>query len=230
MIVAIDTSSELTSVAVVDGTEVVAEAEHRDARKHAEVAAPLLAEVLARVPEARASTTTIACGVGPGPYTGLRVGIATAIALGLAWDVPVVGVCSLDAVAEEAVHGGQALSGTHEAFHVAIDARRQEIYWGGYDALANRVSGPMVSSRADLPEAVRAGIWLGPEGTFPHARWIARRVDRLLRAGESVADVRIELDVHGSDGSATARALHGASLLPPSPLYLRRPDAKEARA
>ena len=92
MILAFDTSSALTSVAVVDGDEVVAEASHLDARRHAEVMSPLLVTVIAGIDRARIDA--IACGVGPGPYTGLRVGIATALAVGLAWEIPVHGICS----------------------------------------------------------------------------------------------------------------------------------------
>ena len=92
MIIGIDTSSALTSVAAIDddGTVVLAE-EHEDPRRHAEVIGPMLAGLLAALD--RPAVTAIACGVGPGPYTGLRVGIASAIAVGAAWDMPVHGLC-----------------------------------------------------------------------------------------------------------------------------------------
>lgn len=72
----------------------------------------------------RSSIDTIACGVGPGPYTGLRVGIATALALGAAWEVPVVGLCSLDAIAAAA-----CVDGPTQGFGIAGDVRRHEVYW-----------------------------------------------------------------------------------------------------
>src|SRR4051812_8093856 len=97
VILAIDTSTELTSVAVVDQATVIGERSHLDARQHAEVLAPMVRDLLADSATAPGDIHAIAVGVGPGPYTGLRVGIATAQALGQAWRVPVHGLCSLDA-------------------------------------------------------------------------------------------------------------------------------------
>ena len=76
MILGIDTSSALTSAAVLDGAEVRAYAEHDDPRRHGEILAALIDQVLAD--GGHPPVELIACGVGPGPYTGLRVGIATA--------------------------------------------------------------------------------------------------------------------------------------------------------
>lgn len=226
MILAFDTSSALTSVALVENGEVIATAEHLDARRHAEVTSPLLAQVLGVVPDARRRVRRIACGVGPGPYTGLRVGISTAIAVGLAWEVPVVGLCSLDALAEQA----RAAGGGPGRISVAVDARRSEVYWAEYDPDGARVSGPLVTKLVEL-DALMAGKpglhMVGPADTYPHAMWVARRAERLLAEGTSVTRVDVELDIHGADGSATAAALAGVDLLPPSPLYLRRPDAME---
>ena len=97
MILAFDTSTALTSVAVIDAGQVVSERVHLDARRHAEVLAPMLSDVLPGLD--RYGVTAVACGVGPGPYTGLRVGIASALAMGAAWSIPVHGLCSLDALA-----------------------------------------------------------------------------------------------------------------------------------
>ena len=229
MILAIDTSSALTSVALCDGGRVIAEAEHLDARKHAEIAAPLIAQVVDDRRETMTGLRAVVCGVGPGPYTGLRVGIASAIALGLAWEVPVLGMCSLDAIAEErmahsgTVHGEDHVGQDHvgqDVIHVAIDARRAEVYWAAYAQTGERLEGPLVVA-ADGDRIAPATV------SFPHARWLAMRAARLLDAGATVAHVDYELDAHGADGSATAAALRGASLLPPVALYLRRPDAKE---
>lgn len=221
MILAIDTSSSFTSIAAVDGQEVGSFAEHDDPRRHAEIIAPMLRTVLAEVQAQRGTFTAIACGIGPGPYTGLRVGIATAKALGLAWGIPVVGLCSLDAVAEHYV----AERAPRAPFRVAVDARRSEVYWARYDEHGRRQEGPLVGHREDVPDDGLA--WVGPIGVHPDARWIARRVERLLATGVAMQEVDIELDIHGADGTSTSRALDGVELLPPSPLYLRRPDAQE---
>jgi len=212
VILGIDTSSALTSVAVIDDDgEVVIAREHVDPRRHAEVIGPMLAEVVAGAPRA----SVVACGVGPGPYTGLRVGIATALAVGAGWGVPVHGLCSLDAVAAQARAGmpGQPIT-------VAVDARRSEVYWARYDVEGRRVEGPRVGPAADAEaDAVTS---------HPHAVWVARRVLELLREGRVPSNVNAPLDAHGADTGATADALAGAELLVPRPLYLRRPDAVAA--
>jgi tRNA threonylcarbamoyladenosine biosynthesis protein TsaB len=178
------------------------------------VFAPLLAEVLAEVDPTR--IRAVACGVGPGPYTGLRVGIATALALGAAWDIPVHGLCSLDAVAAAAqsARPGQPVA-------VAVDARRSEVYWAAYAADGLRVAGPRVGPAVEFgADAVVA---------LPEAAWVARCVESLLAAGATSNELDVPLDTHGEDSGATADALAGARLLPPRPLYLRRPDAVASR-
>jgi tRNA threonylcarbamoyl adenosine modification protein YeaZ len=244
MILAFDTSSALTSVAVIDGDEVVAEASHLDARRHAEVMSPLLVTVIAGIDRARIDA--IACGVGPGPYTGLRVGIATALAVGLAWEIPVHGICSLDAVASAALDQEPAPDG----LCIALDARRKEVYWARYAADATRIEGPRVAAPGTIDPVLRSGVWAGHGAVihaaefghvrgdddvastagFPHARWVARRASALLSAGIAETSGDVPLDAHGDDSGATSRALAGASLLPPRPLYLRRPDAVAAGA
>ncbi len=245
MILGFDTSSALTSVAVIDGTRVIAERRHLDARRHAEVLAPMLAEVCNGI-----DTTTIsavACGVGPGPYTGLRVGIATALAVGLAWEIPVYGICSLDAIAAAAFAStGSVAEGD---VLVAADARRSEVYWARYSAGCVRIDGPRVARPADIDTGLRSGAWVGHGAaihadffstvvvrddvedplSYPQASWVAMRAASLLAAGSSADDSDVvPLDSHGDDSGATARALGGAALLAPRPLYLRRPDAVAA--
>jgi tRNA threonylcarbamoyladenosine biosynthesis protein TsaB len=245
MILAFDTSSALTSVAVVDGQRVVAEGAHLDARRHAEVMAPLLADVIAAID--RSSIDAIACGVGPGPYTGLRVGIATALAVGMAWDLPVHGICSLDAVAAAALDAEPSAAG----LCVALDARRKEVYWAQYSGDGERRQGPRVAAPATIDRELRSGAWAGNGAAvhaevfgillaaaddessgacFPRAAWIGRRSSALLAAGVAESVAEAVLDAHGDDSGATAQALTGATLLPPRPLYLRRPDAVAARA
>ncbi len=227
MILGIDTSTALTSVALLDDDHVVAQEFHWDARRHAEVIGPMLATVVAAGD--RGQVGRVVCGVGPGPYTGLRVGIAVARAVGVAWGVPVVGVCSLDAIAA-------ASEGRFGDVVVATDARRSEVYWASYDAAGIRTDGPRVGP-ADLVDA--RGSWLGYgaalhgrlEGSLhdlpptsallsPTAEWIAR----VGRLGDP-AIASIDLSAHGGDGSSTSTSLHGQVVLAAEPLYLRRPDA-----
>ena len=230
VIVAFDTSSALTSVAIVDSHTVLAERSEHDARRHAEVLAPLLSEVLAESGVAPEDVGALACGVGPGPYTGLRVAIATARALGLAWERPVFGLCSLDAMAAEAF----ATTDLDELC-VAVDARRREVYWAAYSRTGGRTTGPWVMRPSDIEPSFRQRAWVGPAEhasdlavevtAYPHAAWVGRTVVALLAAGVVAVSPSLELAEHGADGGGTAAALVGHALLTPEPLYLRRPDA-----
>jgi tRNA threonylcarbamoyl adenosine modification protein YeaZ len=217
-ILGIDTSSELSSVALVDGDSVITR-EVLDGRRHAEVLAVLLREVL----DEGLRPELIACGVGPGPYTGLRVGVTTAQVLGLAWSVPVVGICSLDAIAAQVSCAGD--------FLVTADARRKEAYWARYDRNRRRTDGPRVSRidelDAELASLPRFGELSGEAGEpiRPRASVIARLAGSYRDAGESMATSDIDLSVHGGDSGATADSVRGSRLLAPVPLYIRRPDA-----
>jgi hypothetical protein len=124
---------------------------------------------------------------------------------------------------------------------VAADARRREVYWARYSRVAGRQSGPWVMRPADIEAEHRWVAWVGsgarehPDdfaqvllvGEFPQAVWVARLVRDLLSDGAQVVGSTLDLSEHGSDGAATANALIGQALLPPEPLYLRRPDAAQ---
>lgn len=210
---AIDTSSAHSSVALVHDGTVLAHREHTDAKRHAETLAPMLTDVLDGWGGDRASITNIACGVGPGPYTGVRAGVASAQALGLALGVPVFGVCSLDALAD----GVREAEQPSQPFAVAIDAKRSEMYWAQYAANGERLAGPRIAPRADVTA-------YGPPAWFPTASAVAMIAQRALAAGVSVVEPSITLSDHGTDDGATERALLGHVLLAPRPLYVRRPD------
>lgn len=208
---AIDTASAVSSVALIDdGVVLAADAQH-DARRHAETLAPMLHALLQQVD--RSAVTNIACGVGPGPYTGVRAGVASAQALGLALGVDVIGLCSLDALADIV----RADVSVTEEFAVAIDAKRREWYWARYAADGVRIDGPHIA----LADSIDA---FGPPTWLPNAAAIGLRVQRHVAAGLRVAPIQIGLSEHGFDDGATARSLADVALLPPRPLYVRRPD------
>ncbi len=205
LLLAFDTATPAVTAAVHDGTAVLAQTYQVDARRHGELLLPAIGRVLAEAGVDRRELTAIAVGVGPGPYTGLRVGLVTAAALGHALDLPVYGVCTLDAVAHQA--RAEGLTGP---FTAATDARRKEVYWASYDADGLRTEGPGVDRPADLtvrPVSVGAGALLYPD-TFPGARGPEH-----VSAG-ALADF------------AVTELAAGRDLLPPLPLYLRRPDAQ----
>ena len=204
LLLGFDTATPAVTVALADATGVLAESTAIDARRHGELLAPAIAGVLAQAGADRRELTRIAVGVGPGPFTGLRVGVVTARTLGAALAVPVVGVCTLDVLA---LASGLGEGG--EEFRVATDARRREVYWAAY-AGGRRVEGPRVDRPADVAwdgPVVGAGAQLHPDA-FPDARGpqlpSAADLCRLVLAG-----------------------LPGSPVLEPRPLYLRRPDVAE---
>ncbi|MFI6445518.1 tRNA (adenosine(37)-N6)-threonylcarbamoyltransferase complex dimerization subunit type 1 TsaB [Kitasatospora sp. NPDC050543] len=205
LLLAFDTATPAVTAAVHDGTAVLAETYQLDARRHGELLLPSIEQVLREAGVDKHRLTGIAVGVGPGPYTGLRVGLVTAAALGHALDVPVHGVCSLDAIAHQA--RAEGLGGP---FTVATDARRKEVYWAAYDAEGVRVEGPAVDRPAELTpqaQAVGAGALLYPDA-FPGAHGPEH-----VSAGALAAFAAAELAA-------------GRELMPNLPLYLRRPDAQ----
>ena len=135
LLLAIDTSAAVTA-AVHDGSAVLARELVHDPRHHAELLVPMVERVLADAGVERSQLTDVVAGRGPGPFTGLRVGLVTARTLGLALGVPVHGVGSLDALAQQVVDAGLAAEG--ETFVVATDARRREVYWARYEHRGRR--------------------------------------------------------------------------------------------
>jgi tRNA threonylcarbamoyl adenosine modification protein YeaZ len=134
----LDTSTPAVTAGLVDldGLHVLAEAVEVDARRHGELLALNLQAVL------RAGTPdTVIVGVGPGPFTGLRVGIVTAATFAEARGLPVTGVCSLDGLSSPGAG-------------VVTDARRKEVYWAAYDDAGSRVDGPHVTPPEDAREAL----------------------------------------------------------------------------
>lgn len=145
----LDTSTPAVTAGLVDldDLSVVAEAVEVDARRHGELLALNVRAVLAHgTPE------TVVVGVGPGPFTGLRVGIVTAAAFAEARDLPVTGVCSLDGLAAPSTG-------------VVTDARRKEVYWARYDEAGARVDGPHVTKPDEAREAL-AGLRVVGDGAL----------------------------------------------------------------
>lgn len=176
-----------------------------NARAHAEVLTPQILECLDESRQTPAGLSAIVVGVGPGPYTGLRVGMATAAAFGDALGIPVYGVCSLDGIAAEV--------GARENLLVVTDARRREVYWARYVG-GLRVQGPGVVKPADLPAAPSTEV----AGSAEHVGFFA-----LPALAETSPTPR------GLVRAALAEIAGACDPAPLVPLYLRRPDATEPR-
>ncbi|MFE4589469.1 tRNA (adenosine(37)-N6)-threonylcarbamoyltransferase complex dimerization subunit type 1 TsaB [Streptomyces laurentii] len=206
LLLAMDTATPAVTVALHDGDTVVAEDTRVDARRHGELLLPAVDRVLARAGLKLDAVTGLVVGVGPGPYTGLRVGLVTAATFGSALGVPVHGLCTLDGLAYAA--------GLDEPFAVATDARRKEVYWARYDDSRTRVTEAAVDRPADIADqlaglpVVGAGALLYPEA-FPEARGPEHQSAAALAAL-----------------AAEKLAAGGEGFLDPRPMYLRRPDAQ----
>lgn len=208
---ALDTATPTVVVGVTrvgTGVEVLAQRRTAGPARHGETLTPSVALVLAEAGIAPSELSAVVVGVGPGPFTGLRVGMVTAAAFGDALGQPVYGVCSLDAVALGLTdHRGTTL--------VATDARRREIYWAVYDE-GRRIDGPFVGPAEQARVRLSA---LAPVRTVGGGA-VLYELPGAQDAGPTVA---------GLVAAALSQLRDGG---PPEPLraaYLRRPDATELR-
>ena len=207
IVLALDTATPavVAGVAELTGDGVVVRAEQvaRDARKHGELLMPAVLAACAAAGVTLRDVGAVVVGAGPGPFTGLRVGMVTAAALGDALDVPVHGVCSLDAIAHDAGPGVRL---------AVTDARRREVYWAAYEAEGARLTGPTVES----PDAVA--------GRLDGLHLVAAAGTMAGRFGLPVREPATPTPA----GLVAAAAPALDSARPPGPLeplYLRRPDA-----
>lgn len=213
LILAIDTSAVASAALVSDDApeSVLASFATEDTRSHAEVLAPGIAAMLAEAGVSGSDVDAVVVGVGPGPFTGLRSGIATARTLAYVWGKPLHGLMSLDAVALEVAESTAAVL----EFVVATDARRKEVYWARYTLapgqLPRLVDGPHVGFAADLPDLPAFGAGAG----------FYRDV---LRADPDFAAEQPDALFLGQ--FALAKLTTGESLLDSTPLYLRESDAQ----
>jgi tRNA threonylcarbamoyl adenosine modification protein YeaZ len=201
LVLALDTSTPAVTAGVVRDGALLAEWVTRDGRKHGELLMPGVQAACAEAGVALRELDAVVVGAGPGPFTGLRVGMVTAAALGDALDIGVHGVCSLDAIAA-------AVGPLDGNLLVATDARRREVYWAAYDAEARRLTGPTVESPAALAERL-PGLGL------------------VAAAGTMVAELGLPVrqpETPTALGLVAAADLHAVPG-PLEPLYLRRPDA-----
>ncbi|MDT0260208.1 tRNA (adenosine(37)-N6)-threonylcarbamoyltransferase complex dimerization subunit type 1 TsaB [Jatrophihabitans lederbergiae] len=203
----IDTSSAAVTAGVAEvasgvAPRVLAQQVIIDARAHGERLAPSIQASLAEAGVRFPDLAAVVAGTGPGPFTGLRVGLVTAAAIGDATGLPTYGACSLDAIA--AVHADCA------DLLVAGDARRKEVYWARYRH-GIRTAGPEVTKPAELSTEAAAMAGAG-----------ARLYSDVLGLPLLEEDYP---PVAGLAAVAAERVLNRAPGEPLTPLYLRRPDA-----
>ena len=212
MLLTLDTCAGLCAASVSDASRELGRCVRDIGTGHAEQLMGVIAEALAVAGNGYPDLTGIAVAVGPGSFTGIRVGVSTARGLALALKIPSTGVGTLDAIAEEA----RALFPARSVV-VAIDARREEVYTAAWDADGATVAEPAVTNLADavallasLPDPVLAGS----------------AVPAVVAGAGGAHDVASTMAT--ADIAAYARLAHrrGFSGERPTPLYLRAPDAR----
>lgn len=203
IVLALDTSTPAVTAGIVrrDDMTVLAERVTVDARAHAERLTPNVLAALADAGLRMVDLDAVVVGCGPGPFTGLRAGMATAAAYAHALGIPVHGVCSLDAIGVRTT--GDTL--------VVTDARRREVYWARYrDGV--RTEGPAVDAPADVDPGPATAVAGSPE----HA---------------ALFDLPLSEPAHPTPAGLVAAvpdwSQHPQPLVA---LYLRRPDAKPLQA
>jgi tRNA threonylcarbamoyl adenosine modification protein YeaZ len=207
LLLAFDTSSPAVTVAVHDGVQVLGRASGEGAIAHGELLAPAIDDALRQAGARPSDLTDVAVGVGPGPFTGLRVGVVTALTLASTLGLRSHGVCSLDILAQD-------VRTEADTFLVATDARRKEVYWALYDSSARRIEGPGV----DRPDAV------------------ARLHSSLPAIGRGASLYPGELRATPGPQDPSAEALASGVVagrfieVPLEPVYLRRPDVTMSAA
>jgi tRNA threonylcarbamoyl adenosine modification protein YeaZ len=207
LVLAIDTSTPAISAALCrltdDGVDAIAERTIVDSRAHGELLGPQIRMVLGGIDLSQVGALVV--GVGPGPFTGLRVGLVTAATMAQALGRPAYGVCSLDGIGART--SGLAL--------VATDARRKEIYWAQYvDGV--RIGEPAVGHPADVAKELAATTIAAGDGAVRYADVLGLPVHPPQYPS---LPALVEL--------AAPRILNLAPTETLTPLYLRRPDAVE---
>ena len=195
-VLAIDTSVGV-SVAILRSNGELTQSQAVDHGMQGELTAELISQVVADSGIEISEITDVVVGVGPGPFTGLRVGLVTAAVFAHARNIPIHGICSLDAIAFDYA----------KPCVVLTDARRKELYWARYED--KRIGEPQVSKPEDLLAQFPDSDFVGP-GAQLYPDFISGQVSE-LKAG-SLA----KLFVSGN-----------AQLVDVSPMYLRKPDAVE---
>ena len=206
MLLAFDTATPAVTVALHDGAGVIAEESAIDARRHGELLAIFIEKVLTSAGAGRCDLTAVAVGTGPGPYTGLRVGLMTARVLASTLGIRLDGICSLDVIAAQA-----AAEAAGSEFLVATDARRKEVYWARYTPAGGRMTGPDVGP----PDALPGGLPVAGDGALLYPELAGRSIAPRFPSAVQLALL------------AAGRAAAAEPPLSAEPLYLRRPDARE---
>lgn len=227
MLLGIDTSGAV-SVAVARGEltgpalEILQVRSDARSRHHDEVLLDLIEETLRAAEVERGELTGVVVGRGPGPFTGLRVGLVSARSIAAVLGVPLHGLSSLDALAHQALAAAGPAQDGPLTVGVALDARRREVYHARYrrDTAGDvaRIADPAVNTPADAAAELTACDLLVGSGTGLYPE--------LLPATAELGHV----DAGHLLLAAAALAARGEDLTSTEPMYLREPDAARPTA
>lgn len=201
---------------------VVAQFATADTRSHAEVLAPGVNSLFTDPVQEGPQLAAIVVGTGPGPFTGLRAGIAMARTLAFTWNVPLFGLMSLEALAEEV----RLSTRTEHGFAIATDARRKEVYWATYASDGMLLQGPNVGPIAELADLAVTGLPVYGAGAGLYAAELQAAgliVDPAFSQSQPTA---LYLGLAAIRRIVAAGSIEDAGLSDTAPLYLRESDAK----
>jgi tRNA threonylcarbamoyl adenosine modification protein YeaZ len=215
LVLTLDTSTPAVTAAVSrvsrpELVETVATHTEVATNRHGELLAPMIETVLREAAATPGDLAAIGVGLGPGPFTGLRVGIMTAAALGDALGIPVYGECSLDVISSSLPHG-------ENRYAVLTDARRKQVYWASYDDTGGRVEGPDIATPADLEAHLT--------GRVTHLAGAGALAYREHFGGFTIVEEPAYPDAAALGRLIAAKVTSAAPGDDLTPLYLRRPDA-----
>ena len=214
---AVDTATEACSVALsVDGA--VRERFEPMQREHTQRLLPMIHSILAEAGRSVAQLDGIACGIGPGSFAGLRIGLGVVKGLALARDLPVAGVSSLAMLAQHALRQPQVMR-----VAAIIDARMSEVYFGAYQRGAAGLAEPLLADRVCPPGEVPAlpeGAWVGVGTGWGRYEDVLRAALRANLAGVDPAALPRAAEALAL-GVPVLRAGRGQSADGLAPAYLR---------
>lgn len=224
MILGIETAVDHVGVALGDHRGIRAHSMLASDRRHAESLTPMIQFVMGQATVEMADLSAIAVDVGPGLFTGMRVGMAAAQSIAWALELPMVPICSLDAVAMNA-------DWSEDLVAASLDARRGEVYWAlyrmrGAGAEPQRLTEPVVSSPEDmaihLADRAERTICVGSgfqrhSAFFEEAPW-AHVLGTDTQFPSALNVVALATHMVAAEKTVTASSIE--------PIYLRAPDAE----
>lgn len=213
-ILALDTAGSLCAAALYDPQtqQLLAEVSHDIGKGHAELLLDYVAQCFETAKISRNEVSRIAVNIGPGSFTGVRVGVSAARGFGLALSCPVIGVSGFEALCHEMQAGVPA-----QPVLIALSAYRGDIYAQGFDAQGQASTTPLAGNEAELLPVLQQ---LGADYA------LAGSGAAQLQAAEGSTRRIITVSAHASIGTFARLAAQRDAGTPPEPLYMRGPDVK----